>query len=105
MRMGYVITANALLEGDVVWLTATGALTRTLAEAQVFTDRAEAEAALAQASARTAEIIGAYLADVRLTPDGAMPAHFRETFRTRGPSNYHHGKQADTGAESHVSLF
>ncbi|TVS01248.1 MAG: DUF2849 domain-containing protein [Rhodobacteraceae bacterium] len=105
MRIGLVITANALLEGDVVWLTASGGLTRDLAEALVFTDRAEAENALAQASARTAEIVGAYLADVRLTADGAVPAHFRETFRTRGPSNYRHGKQSQTGAEPHVSLF
>jgi hypothetical protein len=28
-------------------------------------------------------------------PDGPEPVHFREAFRTRGPSNYRHGKQAD----------
>ncbi len=97
MRTGLVITANALLEGDVIWVTSDNALTRDLSQAQVFTDRAEAEAALAEASARTGEIVGAYLADIRLTQEGPAPAHFREAFRTRGPSNYRHGKQAETG--------
>ena len=27
--------------------------------------------------------------------NGPEPTHFREEFRTRGPSNYAHGKQAD----------
>jgi len=27
------------------------------------------------------------------------PVHFREVFRTRGPSNYFHGKQASQGQE------
>ena len=36
--------------------------------------------------------------DVRIGPDGPEPAHFREAFRTRGPSNYPHGKQAETAA-------
>ena len=26
-------------------------------------------------------------------PNGPEPIHFREAFRTRGPSNYAHGKQ------------
>ena len=105
MRTGLVITANALLEGDVIWLTETGTLTRHLAQAQVFIDRFEAEAALAEASARSAEIVGAYLAEVRLSPKGTAPAHFREIFRTRGPSNYRHGKQAETRKDTDVSLL
>ena len=105
MRTGFVITANALLEGDVVWLTGTGALTRHLAGAQVFEDRAQAEAALAQASTRGHELVGPYLAEIRLTGHGPEPAHFREGFRARGPSNYRHGKQAETGADRHVSLY
>jgi len=48
-----------------------------------------------QAQARSREIVGAYLADVRPGPDGPEPAHFREDFRRKGPSNRFHGKQAD----------
>ena len=36
-----------------------------------------------------------YLADAKSGPNGPEPTHFREEFRTRGHSNYHHGKQAD----------
>ena len=38
-------------------------------------------------------MVGVYLADARLGPNGPEPIHFREAFRTRGPSNYAHGKQ------------
>ena len=105
MTQGFVITANALIEGDVVWLTPTGTLTRKLEEAEVFTSRDRAEAALAATSTRNAELVGCYVADARLTSVGPAPAHFREGFRARGPSNYPHGKQAETGTDSHVSLY
>ncbi len=39
-------------------------------------------------------LVGAYLADAKAGPNGPEPTHFREAFRTRGPSNYAHGKQA-----------
>lgn len=38
-------------------------------------------------------VVGVYLADAKLGPKGPEPIHFREAFRTRGPSNYRHGKQ------------
>lgn len=104
MTHGFVITANALIEGDVVWLTTAGTLTRRLEEAEVFTSREQAETALATANSRSAELVGCYVADTRMTPNGPAPAHFREGFRARGPSNYPHGKQAETGTEPHVSL-
>ena len=68
-----VVTANALLEGDVIYQTATG-WTRKLEEAEVLTDEA-------------------YLADVDTSTDTPKPSHFREAFRAKGPSNYTHGKQ------------
>lgn len=89
-----VVTANHLIEGDVVYLSASGAFVRTLAQAQVFTDPLAAEAALKATQARSLEVVGCYLADVRVTAQGTEPAHFREDFRRRGPSNYAHGKQA-----------
>jgi hypothetical protein len=90
-----VITANALLEGDVVYLTADDRWSRSLTEAEMLTDEADAQYRLLQAQARSREIVGAYLADVRPGPDGPEPAHFREDFRRKGPSNRFHGKQAD----------
>jgi hypothetical protein len=40
-------------------------------------------------------LVGAYLADAILKDGKPVPTHFREEFRTRGPSNYEHGKQAE----------
>ncbi len=90
-----VVTANALLEGDVVYLTENDTWSRKLQDAEVLTDEADAQVRMIDASARVREVVGVYLADVRQTPDGPAPTHFRETFRTRGPSNYAHGKQAE----------
>lgn len=89
-----VITANALLEGDVVWLDANGNWTRDLQTAKAFSDPAQAQDALHHASQRHDQVVGCYLADMRLGPTGIEPAHFREDFRRRGPSNYAHGKQS-----------
>ncbi len=90
-----VVTANALLDGDAVWLTEADTWTRDIREAELLTDEAHADLRLLEAQSRAAEIAGAYLADAKRGPDGPAPTHFRETFRTRGPSNYAHGKQAE----------
>ncbi len=88
-----VVTGNALLEGDVVYLTADDRWTRQHHEAELIEDEAHGELRLLQASRRSSEVVGVYLADARRGDAGPEPVHFREAFRTRGPSNYHHGKQ------------
>ena len=90
-----VVTANALLEGDVVYLTDDDRWTRDHAKAELIEDEAHATIRLLDAQARQSEIVGAYLADAVAGPDGPEPVHFREAFRTRGPSNYAHGKQVE----------
>jgi hypothetical protein len=94
-----VVTANALLEGDVIYLDESDRWTRDLTQAAVLTDEADAELRLLQAEAQTGQVVGAYLADVKITPDGPEPTHFREDFRRTGPSNYLHGKQASVTQE------
>ncbi|SFE35040.1 Protein of unknown function [Sulfitobacter brevis] len=88
-----VLTANALLEGDVIYRTAAAGWTRDLSQAEILTDEADAELQLIEASAEVATVVGAYLADVKVADGKAQPAHFREAFRAKGPSNYAHGKQ------------
>ena len=88
-----VLTANALLEADVVYLAPDGGWTRQHDKALLITDAATAELHLLDAAARGHEVVGAYLADAKVGPKGPEPIHFREVFRTRGPSNYAHGKQ------------
>lgn len=90
-----VVTANDLLSGEAVWRTATGGWSTRLEEAEVHTAPELAEAALSAAAAEADRVVGAYLAPTTLTTGGPAPAHFREAFRTRGPSNYPHGKQAE----------
>ena len=88
-----VLTANALLEGDVVYLAADGGWTRDHAKAELIADEGTAAIRLLDAEARGHEVVGAYLADAVAGPRGPEPVHVREAFRTRGPSNYAHGKQ------------
>lgn len=88
-----VVTANRLLQGEAVWLTANGHWSPNMSEAELITDEATAELRLLDASAQAHEIAGAYLADAVAGESGPEPTHFREAFRTRGPSNYVHGKQ------------
>ena len=88
-----VVTANALLEGDAVWLTADDRWTRDIREAELIEDEAVADDRLIFGAAQVDTVVGVYLADAKNTEDGSAPTHFREEFRTRGPSNYLHGKQ------------
>ncbi|MEQ6204221.1 DUF2849 domain-containing protein [Sulfitobacter sp. HNIBRBA2951] len=88
-----VITANALLLGDVVYLRGT-TWVRDLAEAEVLHDEAQANARLEGAATLAGEqVVGVYLMPVSEDSGTPTPAHFREAFRARGPSNYAHGKQ------------
>ena len=90
-----VITANALIEGDVVYLTANDRWTRHMAKADLITDEADAQLRQLQAEGQSELVVGVYLADAIPGPNGPEPAHFREEFRRTGPSNYNHGKQAE----------
>ena len=88
-----VITANRLIEGDAVWFTASDTWATDIAQAELLTDEAHADLRLLEAQSQASIIAGAYLADAKDGPQGPEPTHFREAFRTRGPSNYPHGKQ------------
>lgn len=88
------VTANDLLEGDAVWLTEDDRWTRIHAEAELIEDEAHAQLRLLYAQGQQSVIVGPYLADAVAGPNGPEPVHFRERFRTLGPSNYAHGKQS-----------
>lgn len=90
-----IITANHLLEGDVIYLTESGDWSRDFAEAALLTDEADADLRLLEAQQQPDVVVGAYLADAQTGASGDLePGHFREDFRRKGPSNYFHGKQA-----------
>ena len=90
-----VLTANHLLEGDVIYW-ANGQWVRAHEDAEYFDDEQKAQEALGLAQAQPDIVVGAYLADAALEDGQPVPTHFREDFRTKGPSNYpDHGKQAE----------
>ena len=90
-----VATGNDLLEGDVVYFTSNGGWSRSHGDAELAETPEAAEALLSRASAFPHQVVGVYLAEAQLKGGKPAPVHFREAFRTRGPSNYFHGKQAD----------
>ena len=99
-----ILLANDLLDGDVVFATAdgTGALawTRDPAPALVANDDAAAEKLEAFATAELSgnKVVDAYLVDVAIESGSPVPRHFRERFKTLGPSNRPDlGKQAGEG--------
>ena len=91
-----VVTASDLIEGDVIYLTADDRWSRRLEDAEVIDDEAHAQLRLLDAERQPDRVVGAYLADMRRGARGPEPTHFREAFRRTGPSNYPHGKQAET---------
>ncbi len=89
-----VLTANDLLEGDVVYLAPNGRWTRDVAAARLFTDEREAARSLVEAESREDEVVGPYLAEsADGGASGPQPVRNREAFRATGPSNYFHGKR------------
>jgi hypothetical protein len=81
-----IISANDLLEGDVVYLTAAGGWTRVLSDADLIEDKERAAVLLAGAKAQSGKVIDPYLLDVTTGPSGVRPAHIRERLRDSGPS-------------------
>ena len=90
-------TGNDLLEGDVVYFTSTGEWSREIGEAALAVNAEAAADLLARAARFPNQVVGVYLVEAAVDDQGrAAPAHFREVFRTRGPSNYpQHGRQAE----------
>ena len=72
-----VVTANDLLEGDVVYLTVDDTWTRDLSQAELLTDEAHADLRLIEASRQGNIVVGAYLAEMKPGPDGPEPTGLR----------------------------
>ncbi|MCF6344355.1 MAG: DUF2849 domain-containing protein [Devosiaceae bacterium] len=92
-----IVTANALLQGDVIYFTKQNVWSRNHQDAIIAHTIEQANELLEKAEQQQDIIVGAYLADVFLDEaKTASPLHFREIFRSKGPSNYFHGKQTKT---------
>lgn len=80
-----IVSANDLLDGDVVYLTNFGDWTRLIEEAAIALTSNAADALLAAAD-QPDKVVGPYLVPVDQSDDGPVPRHFRERFRVDGPS-------------------
>ncbi len=90
-----VVTANELVSGDVVYLSADTRWVHQHNDADLFLDLVRATKWLEFAEKQQANVVGAYLADATAGASGPVPVHFRDAFRARGPSNHPHGKQSE----------
>lgn len=91
-----VLTANDLQRGDVVYWDRNGDWADTFTDSLFLETETLALHVLELAQGQSLQVVNPYLADAVRGADGRpTPVHFREAFRTRGPGNYHHGKQAE----------
>ncbi|MGD9536231.1 MAG: DUF2849 domain-containing protein [Alphaproteobacteria bacterium] len=99
----YILTANDLLEGDVIFLGEAGWV-RDHRAARIVRNEDDAKAleAIATADKAARKIVDPYLVEITLEADGTpTPVRHRERIRTRGPTvRLDLGKQAALRANS-----
>ncbi|MDF2765442.1 MAG: nitrite reductase [Rhodospirillales bacterium] len=83
-----VITANRLVDGAVVYLSADGQWVQSLEEASVAEGEAAAAALVAAGDRAVAGrlVVAPYLIEVDRGPEGIQPRRYRERLRATGPS-------------------
>lgn len=80
----YVISANRLSDGLVVFYTSDGTWSENVDHAVVVDDAQSPE--LDAASAQGTEIVGAYAVEAEETDAGLRPVRMRERIRLNGPT-------------------
>ncbi|MEM8813314.1 MAG: DUF2849 domain-containing protein [Pseudomonadota bacterium] len=94
-----VITANRLIDGEVVWLAAADQWVESVEAAETFADKTALSAGLGRAEAAVANrlVVDAYAIDVTAETGRLTPVRFRERIRAAGPTvRPDLGKQAAT---------
>jgi hypothetical protein len=78
-----VVTANRLRDGAVVWLTPARAWSEAFRESLVLREDTDARAALdaTAADVKAQVVVGPYLAEAAVTPEGLLPNSARERIR------------------------
>ena len=93
------LTGNRLADGEAVFWNA-GRWVERFADAQLFDDLAEAEAAEGEAKAEITVVVDPYLIDLIESGGLWAPLSYRERVRALGPTNHpQHGKQAAGGED------
>lgn len=92
-----VITANRLLDGEVVWLGEGGKWVETLALSSLLEGEEQVGAALTRAAKSVAdrEVVEVYEMEVTVKDAAIVPERLREQIRAAGPTTHLDlGKQA-----------
>ncbi|TYC51485.1 DUF2849 domain-containing protein [Rhodobacterales bacterium] len=92
-----VITANRLLNGDVVWLGKDDAWVERITLARTFDGKEEVAEGLAigQKAEADQKVVGVYDMDVTVEDGVILPVRLRERIRATGPTTHpQFGKQA-----------
>ncbi|MDX5592452.1 DUF2849 domain-containing protein [Pseudovibrio sp. SPO723] len=98
-----IITANRLLDGEVVWLGPQDTWVETVGEARVFEDTEELKAVLGSkvVSEERQEVVGVYEIEVEPKDGSIVPTKLREAIRALGPTTHPaFGKQARAGGQA-----
>jgi len=83
----HAITANRLIDGRVVYLTASGAWSERFGDAVLYAaDVVDARLAAIEAAPLGTQVVGAYALAVDAGAATPAPRGQRERIRTRGPS-------------------
>lgn len=92
-----IVSANHLMEGDVMYRTSTGGWSAFLIDAHVVTADVDADGFLAEALSEPHLVVDPGLHEVEVDADGApRPVSARERIRALGPTVRRDlGKQAD----------
>lgn len=96
-----LVTANRLVDGEVVYLTHSGAWSERLQDAAIDDDQTRQAQllALGEAAERMLDVVGAYLMPAELRDGKVSPVTQRERIRALGPTiRVDLGKQAAAGA-------
>ncbi len=92
-----VITANRLLNGDVVWLGENGTWVERITLARIFEGKEAVAEGLAEGAEaeKNQEVVSVYEMDVTLEDGVIVPVRLREKIRAAGPTTHPaFGKQA-----------
>ncbi len=101
-----ILTANRLVDGEVVWLAADHSWTATIAGAEIAHDAATEEklARAGHAAFLKNEVVDVNLIDVAVTDGRIEPKRLRERIRAAGPTvRLDLGKQAGGGSLSRAA--
>lgn len=84
----HAVTANRLLDGEPVYLTAAHDWSEQVSDAAIADGKNEGEALMAVAARAIADrlVVGAYLFTVDAADGVAVPVSVREQIRARGPT-------------------